>query len=86
MTKNKYTGSYEQKEEDVFSHLFMNYSSEAPSMTKDTPNWVAKFIYDKDEKMIKHPRKFKEESVLIMIGNVPNVLEFEKDRMIMVAS
>ena len=36
--------------------------------------------------MIEHPKKLKEESVLVILGNVPNIDEFDEGRIIMVAS
>ena len=47
---------------------------------------MAKFIFNKGKSMIEHPKKLKEESVLVMLGNVPNIDEFDEGRIIMVAS
>ena len=64
----------------------MDFHNDAPAQTKDTPNWVAKFIFNKSKNMIERTYKQKDESVLIMMGNIPQVKEFEKDRILIVAS
>ena len=36
--------------------------------------------------MIEHPDSMKEESILVKIGNVPNIEEFAKNRLLLISS
>ena len=36
--------------------------------------------------MIEHPKDMSGESILVMLGNVPQVEEYEKDKLVMISS
>ena len=66
--------------------MFMNFGSEAQTKTHDTPNWVVKFEFSRKEMMIEDPSKVKQQSVLVMQGNVPKIYEYKPNKMVMIAS
>ena len=68
------------------ANLFGSYNTDLTTKTKDTPAWVARFRFNKEKNIIEHPKELKEESVLVMLGNVPNIEEYSKNRMILVSS
>jgi hypothetical protein len=86
MSGNTFTGNYEEQDENGFAAMFMNFGSDTQTKTHDTPNWVVKFEFNRNKMMIEDPRQVKQQSVLVMQGNVPNVYEFKHDKMVMIAS
>ena len=55
---------------------FGAYDDNVKTKTQDTPNWIAKFRFNPRKKIIEHPPDMKDESILVMLGNVPNIEEF----------
>ena len=62
--------------ENEFTSLFGSYNIDITAKTKDTPNWVAKFRFNEKTSLIEHPDDMREESILIMLGNVPAIDEY----------
>lgn len=85
-SEHVYRDKKEVDAENEFTSLFGSYTTDLRTKTKDTPNWVAKFRFNQAKNMIEHPDDMNQESVLVMLGNVPQITEYEKDRLILVSS
>jgi len=84
MSGKKYRGRYVDKvQQEGFEHI---KGSDELTKASDTHNWLAKFKFDREKMNIAHPNEVKPDSILIEQGNVPNVYEYDRGKLVVVAS
>ena len=89
LSEHVYKGFSDTEPATELTHQFIglgNYDQEVHSKVHDTPNWVAKFRFNATKKLIEHPDDMKEQSILIMLGDVPNMDEYAEDKIIIVSA